>query len=89
MCDYVSVKEILDYDGNISMVCRWVQELLVYYFTVLLQSKYTMKDVDTLTCRFGPLVAQHMMTADILSTLDRCARLVAYVEKLDSSFNIT
>ena len=48
-----------------------------------------MKDVDALTRQFGPLVAQHMMTADILSPLDRQARLVANVEKLNSTSNIT
>ena len=61
MCDCVAVKEALEYDGNISMVCRWAQELLGYHFTVLHRSKHMMRDVDALTRRFGPLVAQYRL----------------------------
>ena len=89
MCDCVEVKEILEYDGNISMVCRWAQELLGYHFTVLHRSKHMMRDVDALTRRFGPLVAQYMMIAAVLNDLDKIARPVAYASTLDPTVNIT
>ena len=30
ICDCAAVKEILEYEGNISQICRWTQELLGY-----------------------------------------------------------
>ena len=89
MCDCAAVKEILDYDGNISMVCRWAQELLGYHFTVLHRSKHMMRDVDALTRRFGPLIVQHMNTAAVLCHLDRDNRPAAYTDTLTSEGNIT
>ena len=61
------MKEILEYNGNISMVCFWAQELLGYYFSILHRSKSMMGDVDAISRRFGPLIAFHIRTALLLS----------------------
>ena len=89
MCDCIVVKEILEYDSNISMVCRWAQKLLGYHFTVFHRSNHMMRDVYTLTRRFGPLVAQYMMTAAVLNDLDKIIQPVAYDSTLDPTVNIT
>ena len=39
ICDYITMKEILDYNGNVSMVYCWAQKLLGYHFSILHQSK--------------------------------------------------
>ena len=33
MCDCSAIKEVLEYDGTIHMICRWAQELLGYNFS--------------------------------------------------------
>ena len=35
LCDCLAIKQILDYDGDISIVCRWAQELLGYDFSIV------------------------------------------------------
>ena len=35
LCDCSAIKEVLEYDSSISMICRWAQELLGYQFTVV------------------------------------------------------
>ena len=78
MCDCSAVKELLEYDGNISMISRWAQELLGYHFTVIHRPARMMRDVDGLTRRFGPLIARHVMIACILAERDRQNRPSAY-----------
>ena len=46
LCDCLAIKQIVDYDGTISLVCRWAQELLGYDFTVLHRPNRMMIDVD-------------------------------------------
>ena len=60
------------------MICRWAQELLGYHFTVLHRSQSMMRDVDALSRRFGPLIVQHINTADILHDIDNSNRQQAY-----------
>ena len=78
MCDCSAVKEILEYDGNISLVSRWAQELLGYHFAVVHRPARMMIDVDAITRRFGPRIAQHMMIAQVLQLRDKAARPDAY-----------
>ena len=54
MYDYATVKEILEYEGNIPQICRWAQELLGYQFIIIHISYKTMIDVDALSRRFDP-----------------------------------
>ena len=47
------------------MVHRWAQELLGYDFTILHRPAKMMVDVDALTRRFGPSIAQHLLISSI------------------------
>jgi hypothetical protein len=80
MCDCKAMREILEYDGAIAMISRWAQELLGYHFTVIHRSAKMMMDVDGLTRRFGPAIAEYMMIASILSDRDKAIRPSAYVQ---------
>ena len=53
------------------MVYRWTQELLGYHFSILHQSDRMMRDVDTISRRFGPLISVYIRTALVLSDTDR------------------
>ena len=46
--DYSAMMEILEYEGPISMICRWAQGLLGYRFTVVHHSNRMMVDVESL-----------------------------------------
>ena len=60
------------------MVCRWAQELLGHQFTVVHRSNRMMVDVDSLTRRYGPLIAMHCMVATILRQRDFTLKSLAY-----------
>ena len=79
-CDCSAVKEVLEYDGSISYVCRWSQELLGYHFACVHRNNRMMADVDSLTRRFGKTVAQYLAVAHILRERDIASRPDAYEE---------
>lgn len=83
MCDCKAVKEVLNYNGTIHMISRWAQELLGYDFEVVHRSAHMMKDVDSLTRKYGEQYATHFMIAAIMREQDRLSRPSAY---LDSQF---
>ena len=78
ICDCFAIKKILEYDGSIPMICRWAQELLGYQFSVLHRNNRTTADVDVLTRRFGPLIAEHYCIAAILHRRDGYRRPLTY-----------
>ena len=49
ICYCYALKDIIEYDGCISMVQCWVQELLRYTFDVVHRLNRMMCDVDTLS----------------------------------------
>ena len=81
MCDCVAVKEVWEYDGEISMIYRWTQELIGYHFTVLHRSNNMMRDVDALTRRFSSLIIQHIHTSNILQHMDVTTHPRVYVSE--------
>ena len=72
------MKNILEYDDNISIVCHWAQGIVWYHFNIIHGSKRMMLDVDTISCRFGPLISQHIHISTILLIDDRVHWYVAY-----------
>ena len=80
LCDCITIKEVFDYDGDIILVIRWVQELLGYNFKVLHRSNEMMVYVDDLTHRFGSLIARHLHIVAILHKRDKEMRPSAYLE---------
>lgn len=78
MCDCSAVKEILEYDGSISYVCRWAQELLGYHFSCIHRCNKMMIDVDSFTRRYGTSIATHCTIACHLSSSDRAKRPNSY-----------
>ena len=84
MCDYKSIKEVLEYDGTISIVCRWEQELLGYHYTCLHWPARMMVDVNGLTRRFGPVLTNYMCVAVLLHSVDVKKRLNAYESTLSA-----
>ena len=84
MCDCKVIKEVLEYDGTISMVCRWAQELLGYHYTCLHRPARMMVDVDGLTRRFGPALTNYMCVAGLLHSVDVKKRPNAYESTLSA-----
>ena len=82
ICDYSSVKELLEYNGTIPLVCLWAQELLGYQFTIIHRPNRMMADVDSLTRRYGSLIAMNCMVSSILYQRDTVTRPFAYVTKI-------
>ena len=66
VCDCAAVKEVLDYEGLISMIKRWAQELLGYQFAVIHRNSKMMKDVDGLNRFYEPEIAEFWKVAAIL-----------------------
>ena len=92
MCDCKAIKEILDYNGPIAMMCRWAQELLGYHFSILHRSARMMIDVDGLSRRFGAIIAQHLCVAALLYKYDVMKRPDAYnqdLSEVDGATSIT
>lgn len=81
MCDCSAVKEVLEYDGSISYICRWAQELLGYHFACIHRSNKMMIDVDSLTRRFGKCIASYLAIAYLLHKKDASIRPTAYVRE--------
>ena len=88
LCDCASVKEIIEYEGSIPMVCRWDQELFGYHFIIVQWSNKMMTDVDALTSRFGKLISQYCIIASILYITDKQQRPDAYEESVFTKDNI-
>ena len=63
MCDCTVVKEILEYFGPVHQLRRWSQELMGYEYTFIHRPVKMMKDVDTLSRRFGKNVAAYLVQA--------------------------
>ena len=80
MCDCAAIKMFLEYEGNISQICRWAQELFGYQFTIVHRSYKMMMDIDALSRRFGPLIVLHCSIANILLGVDIKNRPGAYDE---------
>ena len=79
MCDCSAITEILEYEGNIPQICRWLQELLGYQFTVVHRNYKIMMDVDDLSRRFGSLISTHCAIAYMLHYIDIKNRPDAYI----------
>ena len=80
MRDRATVKEIFEYEGNISQICRWAQKILGYQFTIVYRSYKMIMNVDALFRRFGPLIALHCSIANIFHGMDIKNRPDAYDE---------
>ena len=89
ICNCSDVKEVLEYKGTILLVCRWVQELLVYHFTIVHRSKKMMLYVDALTRRFLHLISHYIDISALLSYRNRSKSPRAYdVTKFSNLDNV-
>ena len=82
MCDCLVIKEILDHDGPIAIICRWVQEFLGYHFSILHQLERMMIGVDVLSRRLGPIVAHNLCAPILFHKIGVDKRPLAYTRKL-------
>ena len=71
LCDRATIKEIPENEASISMICRWVQEILGRNFPIVHQSNIIMADVDALTMMLVKLIAQYCIIASILYSIDK------------------
>jgi len=78
LCDCAAVKEILEYDGPITMIKRWAQELLGYHFTVVHRLQRMMRDVDSLNRFYGNPVQTYITIARMFADDDKAKRPGAY-----------
>ena len=79
VCDCAALKEVLDYEGSISMIKPLAQELLGYQFAVIHRNTKMMKDVDSLNRFYEPEIAEFLKVAAILRSyapIGRMARTV-------------
>ena len=60
LCDCSAVKYMIKYDGCISMVQRWAQELLGYTFSIVHRPNRMMCDVDALSRWYVKLIVAHL-----------------------------
>ena len=68
----------LDYDGPITMIKRWAQELLGYHFTVVHRVQHMMRDVDSLNRFYGNSVQTYTTIAIVFADDDKSRRPAAY-----------
>ena len=66
MCDCKVIKKFLEYDGSITIMCQWAQEIIGYHLTIIHRLVRTMIDVDSLSRYFGSVVAQHLCIVALL-----------------------
>ena len=76
--DYIAMKKLLEYDGEIHMICRWAQELLGYHYSIIHRCARMMRDIDVISRRFGPSIGLHIRTASLLASFDREKQPSAY-----------
>ena len=60
------------------MVCRWLQELLGYPFTIIQRSNKMMVNLYALTRRFGHITSHHIAIFALLKSCDQSKRPRAY-----------
>ena len=74
MCDCSAVKEVLEYEGTISYIYRWSQELLGYHFACIHRHNCMMADFDSLTRKYTKSIAQYLAVSYLLHQKDLQAR---------------
>ena len=65
------MKEILEYNGEIHMICRWAHELLGYHYSIINGCARMMRDVDAIPRRFSSSIGSHIRIASLLTSFDR------------------
>ena len=88
MCDCKAMRDVMDYDGPISMMCCWAQELLGYQFSCLYRAACMMIDVDGPSRRFGVDMARHLCIAALLHKIDIANRPNAYNSSIGHIKNV-
>ena len=83
MCDYKTISEVLEYEGPISMLWWWVQELLGHHFSCIHCSARMMDDADGLTRCFDPIIDRHFCVAVLLHQVDTDRFPVIYVDNTE------
>lgn len=78
LCDCNSLKELLDYTGDIHQICRIAQELLGYFFTFVHRPARMMRDVDGLNRFYDPLVRLYDERREAARVEDRRSRPSVY-----------
>ena len=71
MCDCLAMKEIFEYNGNISQIARWAQEMLGYNFVIVHHSCKMMIDVDALNRFHDKCIALYLAFTGYLKLHDR------------------
>ena len=82
MWDCKEIREILEYECTISMICWWAQELLGYNFSIINHPARMMVDVAELSWKFGHTLAQYLCTAVLLHKVDVAKRPDASIRNM-------
>ena len=70
ICEYIAIKEMIDYCGSIHQLRCWSQDFFVYEFTIIHRIACTMKDVDGLSRHIDPLIHRYLVQAYIKRAKD-------------------
>ncbi|GFH50453.1 hypothetical protein CTEN210_06929 [Chaetoceros tenuissimus] len=89
MCDCLAMKEIFEYNGSISQIARWAQEMLGYNFVIVHRPCKMMIDVDALNRFHDKRIALYLAFTGYLKLHDREARPAAYDSSVFASLRKT
>ena len=78
MCNWTTIKEVLDYDGSIVKVYWWVHTIISYPFNAVHIFRRMMVNIDALACRFGRLIAIYYVIPYIFAKRDQLHRPTTY-----------
>lgn len=70
LCDYNSIKEVLEYNGSIHQLKCWSRELLAYKFVCIHLPSKMMKDIDERCCHIDPLIHRYLIDATTICSKD-------------------
>ena len=74
ICDYIAVKEILEYTRSIHQLHRWSHELLGYEFAIIHRAASMMKDIDGLSRHIDVHIHRYLIQAHGLRLVDIAKR---------------
>ena len=74
------MSKIFEYDDDIYMVSRWIQDIIGYHFSILHRPDRMIIDINSFALIFGNLTTQCVQIETLLSNYDIHARSEAHTD---------